>query len=245
MALLAFREVGKRFPDGPHETVVMDRVSFEISEGETVGLHASRGRGKTTLLRLAAGIDLPDSGKVLWDDQDFTRMTNDQRARLRRRGAIALASGLWGALESRKVLHYLVMLQGASGIKSAEARACAIDALDMTQASHLMDRKVKTLGSRERIRVGLAQALANKPRMLLVDEPAFMRLPFDADEFYALLHSLHQRLGFTLLVASTEIAALRGCNQLMHLANGRLISTTSPPARRPSLRVIPGSRPSD
>jgi ABC-type multidrug transport system ATPase subunit len=115
----------------------------------------------------------------------------------------------------------------------------------MTQASHLVDRTMRTLGREERMRVGLARALANKPRLLLVDEPAVMLRPYEADEFYALLGSLRQRLGFALLVASGELSALRGCDQLVHLANGRLVSTASRRERRPRLRLISGGQQPD
>ena len=86
MSLLAFRQVSKRFADGAGEIAVLDRVSFEVEVGETVGLLCSRRGGKTTLLMLAAGLIAPTEGSVLWDQEfDLGAMKPDDRARFRRR----------------------------------------------------------------------------------------------------------------------------------------------------------------
>src|ERR1700739_4539619 len=95
MTLLSIQEGSKSYRDGVRELLVLDRVSFAIDAGETVGVLSSRRGGKTTLLRVAAGLESPDSGSVCWESHDLAKLSADKRAALRRRRGIALASCDW------------------------------------------------------------------------------------------------------------------------------------------------------
>ena len=227
MSLLAFRRVSKRFPDGTREIAVLDRVSFEVEVGETVGLHASRRAGKTTLLKIAAGLMAPDEGRVLWDDLDLAEMGHDECARARRRGGIAFARGDWRTSRSTPVLQHVTMPLYSGDLNVLEAEKHALRALELVGASHLGHRDTSELGLSERLSVELARAIVREPRLLLVDEPAVLRRPEDARAFYELLRSLPEKVGCALLIASEEPSALRGCKPMMSLSGGRLSSTTS------------------
>jgi ABC-type ATPase involved in cell division len=227
MSLLAFRQVSKRFPDGGREIAVLDRVSFEVEVGETVGLLASRRAGKTTLLKIAAGLMAPEEGSVSWDGLELVEMGHDEAAHARRHGGIAFARGEWQTTRSASVLEYvsLPLYSGDSKMIGAEDRG--LRALEVVGASHLGHRGTSELGLSERLLVELARAIIREPRLLLVDEPAVFRNPEDARAFYELLRSLPEKVGCALLIASEEVAALRGCKPMMSLSDGRLSSTAS------------------
>lgn len=226
MSLLAFREVSKRYPDGTREIVVLGGVSFELEQGETVGVLAARRAGKTTLLRLAAGLELPDSGTILWDGQDLTRTGSERRVRFRRRGGIALAVGDWRTGDSVPVLEHLALPLYSNGLTMDAAEGSARRALECVQAPHLGYRATGELSLSERMRVELARAIAHEPRLLLIDEPAILAQPSEAHAFYELLRSLPAQLGLALVVASEDLAPLAG-TRVLHLDNGRLYSTDS------------------
>ncbi len=227
MSLLAFRQVSKRFPDGGGEVAVLDRVSFEVEVGETVGLLASRRGGKTTLLEIAAGLMAPDGGSVLWDDRELVEMSYSEAAHARRHGGIALVRGEWRTSRSTSVLRYISipLYSGASNMDEAEDRVLRM--LELVGVAHLARRRTSELGLSERLLVELARAIVHEPRLLLVDEPAVFRKPEEAHAFYGLLHSLPKKIGCALLIASEEVSALRGCKPMMSLAGGQLSSTTS------------------
>ena len=90
-SLLSFLNVSKRYPDGGREILVLDRASLDLEAGTSVGVYGARRSGKSTLLRLAAGITVPDSGTVRFDGADMARMSTGERGRLLR-GAIAYMS---------------------------------------------------------------------------------------------------------------------------------------------------------
>lgn len=227
MTVLAFREVTKRFRDGLREVAVLDGVSFELYAGETVGVLATRGAGKTTLVRVAAGLEAPDAGEVSWRGRDLAGVGADERARVRRHGGIALARGDWRAGDSKVVVEHVAMPLYAEGLGMERAEACAWRALERVQSTGLGYTQTGRLGLAERVRVELARAIVREPALLLVDEPAVLARPSDARAFYALLHSLPKQLDLSLLIASEEVSALRGAGRVMSLDNGRLYSTDS------------------
>jgi ABC-type lipoprotein export system ATPase subunit len=227
MSLLAFRQVSKSFPDGGREIAVLDRVSFEVEVGETVGLLASRRGGKTTLLKIAAGLMTPDEGSVLWDDLELVEMDHDETAHARRHGGIAFVRGDWRTGRSASVLEYvsLPLYSGKLTMIGAEDRA--LRALEVVGASYLGHHDASELGLSERLLVELARAIIREPRLLLVDEPAVFRSPDAERAFYELLRSLPEKVGCAMLIASEEVSALSGCKPMMSLSDGHLISTAS------------------
>lgn len=227
MSLLAFRQVSKRFPDGNREIVVMDRVSFEVEVGEKVGLLASRRAGKTTLLKIAAGLTLPDEGKVLWEGRDLTEMSRDERARARRQGGVAMVQGDSRIERSLPVLAHVAHRLYSSGLTMTKAEKRAMRTLECLEATNLATWSTTELGVGERLMVELARAIIREPRLLLVDEPAVLPQPEDARDFYTLLRSLPERVGCAVLIASEEFTPLRGCKPMMNLGGGQLWSTTS------------------
>jgi ABC-type methionine transport system ATPase subunit len=227
MIALAFRDVTKRFRDGLRDIAVLDGVSFELYAGETLGVLASRGAGKTTLLRAAAGLETPDEGEVCWQGRDLAKLSADERARVRRHGGIALARGDWRAGDSKFVVEHVAMPLYSEGLGMERAEACAWQALETVQATGLGYMATGRLGVTERVRVELARAIVREPALLLIDEPAILPQPKDAQAFHALIHSLPKRLDLSLLIASEEVAALRGAGRIVNLDGGRLYSTDS------------------
>lgn len=227
MTLCELREVSRRVSDGLRERAILDRVSFELFERETLGVLGARGAGKTTLLRAVAGLEAPEEGAIHWRGRDIARLSADERARLRRRGGIALVCGDWRPSASKVVLEHVAMPLYSDGLGAARAEALAWRALEVVRSPRLGGLATDALSQPDRVRVELARAIVREPTLLLIDEPAVLPRPKEAQELFALIHSLPKALGLALVVASEEVAALRGAGRVMHLDNGRLYSTDS------------------
>ncbi len=224
--LICFEDVSKRYPDGGREITVLDRVSMRIETGVAVGVYGTRRSGKSTLLRVAAGIVLPDSGTVRFDGADMTSMSGRERGRLLR-GEIAFMSAAdWRALPGESVVDHVATSLGSEGVTMRDARLRALRILERVGVGGAgAQEAAASLSLTDRTRVMLARALVREPRLLVLDEPALMPNLSDRDRFYALLRAAAQERGMALLVASEEIAALQGVGVLMSIADGELCST--------------------
>jgi ABC-type lipoprotein export system ATPase subunit len=233
MTLLELTDISRRLRDGARELTVLERVSFTVRPGELVGVYGERRSGKSTLLRIAAGLEAPDEGSVCFDGAELQRLSLGARARLRRRGGLALASGESGPLTgSQPVLEHVALPLTGEGLTLAEGEGLARPVLELTGVAELAHVRVDRLSLSDRVRVELARALVREPRLLLVDEPAVLPGPSDSRALYRLLREL-AKSGIAVVIASEDMTALSGVQRFMTLSDGRLRSTDE---RR---RVIP------
>jgi ABC-type lipoprotein export system ATPase subunit len=228
MALLSFERVSKRGIEfGIHEQVVLDDVSFELEAGVSAGIWGPRRAGKSTLLRIAAGIELPDDGAVRFEGRDITRLSDRERAMLVRT-KIGLAPSSWRETRNIRVVEHVALPLLSNGVSMREACVKARIVLERVGATGRADAPVFELSAGERTRVAVARALVRDPVLLLVDEPGLTPSPSERDELYALLRSLGSVRGLTLLVASEDLAAIRSARQAMTISDGSLRSSQRP-----------------
>ncbi len=223
--LLAFANVVKRRWDGARAMAVLDGVSFEIDDGAFVGLYGSRRSGKSTLLRMAAGLTLADEGSVRIDGQDLAKLAAPKRARLLR-GTVGLVSAdAFSPRPREDVIEYLTLALGSAGLTAGEARRRAYAALDEVGMAAVGLEATAALPVVERMGVMLARALLFDPRLLLVDEPAVIPSIGGREQFGALLHRLGQERKLAVLLASEELIALQGAVVTMSIGAGEVTSS--------------------
>ena len=225
-ALLSFANVGKRYPDGGREVVVLEGVSFELRPGASVGVYGARRSGKSTLLRLAAAIESPDTGVVHFAGRDVTRISARERSRLLRSSVAFLASAGWITSPGETVLDHVAMSLGSEGLTMREAKRRALVVLDAVGVAALGAEEITaSLALRDRALVMLARALVREPRLLVVDEPAPMPSLGDRERFCSTLRAVASERGIALLMASEDMTTLRGLGALMSISAGELCSS--------------------
>ncbi|HXR28350.1 MAG TPA: ATP-binding cassette domain-containing protein [Solirubrobacteraceae bacterium] len=224
--LLSLRNVSKSYPDGGREIPVLDSVWLEIEARASVGVYGTRRSGKSTLLRIAAGIELPDAGSVRFDGRELAAISAGERSRLLR-GAIAfVCTEDWHAAPGERVVDHVAVPLGGAGLTMRVARRRALAVLEEVGVGVGASQELTAaLSLAERMRVMLARALVREPRLLVLDEPALMPGIGERDRFYALLRAVACERRIALLVASEEIAALQGVGMLVSIADGELCSS--------------------
>jgi ABC-type multidrug transport system ATPase subunit len=186
--------VGYRYRGG-HEAV--RGVALALRPG-IVGLLGPNGAGKSTLMRILATLAKPTSGRVSWGGRDIAREPDVLRAEL---GYLPQDFGVYEALSAREFLQFL------AAVKQVPARAVAarVDAcLEMAGLSEVADRRLGAYSGGMRQRVGIAQALLNDPKLLIVDEPT---VGLDPEERARFRHLLAELAGERLVILSTHIVS--------------------------------------
>ncbi|MGH2831367.1 MAG: ATP-binding cassette domain-containing protein [Solirubrobacteraceae bacterium] len=226
--LLSFTNVSKRYPDGARTIVVFNQVSFDVEAGADVGILGARRSGKSTLLRLAAGLEQPDAGTVRFEGQDMASMSSIRRGRLFHEAIGLVSPDAWRPTPREPVVDYLVLTLVSYGFPLNAARYRARRALEEVEVPHCADELVNSLPVVERMRVMLARALIRQPRLLLVDEPAVIPSLTERDDFYTLVRALTRPNNLTLVVASEDAAAVHGTTVGISIGGGELNSTRRP-----------------
>ena len=201
MELIA-RNLSKRYRD----KMAVDGVSLQLAEGIN-GLLGANGAGKTTLMRMLCGILKPTSGNIALDGVDVSR--EDYRAVL---GYLPQDFGYYPDFTGMDFLLYLAALKGMS---RSHAKRKAAELLELVGLSDVGKKKIRTYSGGMKQRLGIAQALLNDPRLLIVDEPTAGLDPKERVRFRNLLTELGKD---TIVLLSTHIVS-----DLEHIANHMLM----------------------
>jgi ABC-type multidrug transport system ATPase subunit len=218
--MLTIRNLVKIYP-GPVNA--LQGITLDLAPG-MFGLLGPNGAGKSTLMKILAGLLEPTAGKVYLDGDDITERPELVRGRL---GYLPQDFGFYGNLTGERMLAYLLRLKGVTA-PGGEKRLVG-ELLESVNLSWAAKRKVKTWSGGMRQRLGIAQALAGDPRLIVVDEPTAGLDPEERLRFYTLLAEL---AADRIVVLSTHIVEdVRVlCPRFAVIREGRLVQLTSPSA---------------
>lgn len=186
--------------------IAVDRISLRLQKG-VYGLLGANGAGKTTLMRMVCGILRPTGGTVSFDDMDVSE--EGYRAIL---GYLPQDFGYYPEFSGQDFLMYLAALKG---ISKPKAKRKADELLELTALRKVAKKKIKTYSGGMKQRLGIAQALLNDPKLLVLDEPTAGLDPKERVKFRELI----QRLGEdSIVLLSTHIVS-----DIEHIADNVLI----------------------
>lgn len=222
MSLLSLERVTKRDRDGRRSFAVLDEVSIEIEAGDFIGLWGPRRSGKSTLLRILAGMEAPDSGVVRFDGHALSELSAVRRAELLRSEGIALVKPAGDTSTNRIAVEEVLLPLLPAGWSRRQAAPRARRMLQELGVAECADMRLSQLTLSERIRVALAGALIREPRVLLVDEPAVLSSLREAIDLQMLLRLLGDRREGALIVASEELDPLQGARRMCSISQGEL-----------------------
>jgi putative spermidine/putrescine transport system ATP-binding protein len=202
--------------------VALDHVSLGILPGEFFALLGPSGSGKTTCLRLIAGFDSPDSGRILLDGDEVTDVPPYDR----NLNTVFQDYALFPHMTVAENVAYGLRVRG---VAKAEQRRRAAGMLDLVQLGSYGDRRPAQLSGGQRQRVALARALINQPKVLLLDEPLGALDLKLREEMQVELKSLQQRLGITFVfVTHDQGEALSMADRVAVFSQGRIEQLDTP-----------------
>lgn len=227
MTTLRLDSVSKAYLRGRRVFRALSDVSLEVSAGEFVAVHGEPRSGKSTLLRIAAGIEPPDSGRVTYAGRELASMSETELADYRLRGAAWVCASR-PSLTGYRALDFVALPALPAGSDRRQAEATAYAALRFAGAEECADAPLDELSESERQRVAIAQAVVGKPRILLVDEPAAGLGLSESRAILGLLRELAQGSGLAVLITASDASELLGATRVLGLLSGGRIVDPAP-----------------
>jgi putative ABC transport system ATP-binding protein len=228
--VLAARELYKDYPMNGEPVHALRGVSLEIRSGEYVAVVGPSGSGKSTLLQLIGGIDFPTRGTVELMGTPLASLSDRELTRLRltRLGFVFQRFHLLPVLTARENVELPL---AEAGIRAAERRARALELLSYVGLERRATHRVTQLSGGEMQRVAIARALANRPVLLLADEPTGELDAATGGEILALFRRLNQD-GTTLIVVTHDEELASQAQRVIHMLDGRISSFDASPLSR-------------
>ncbi|NQX25883.1 ABC transporter ATP-binding protein [Microbacteriaceae bacterium VKM Ac-2854] len=227
-ALLSVTKLTKRFGHGHNVHTAVDAVSFELREGEVLGLVGESGSGKSTTVRCLVGLERPEVGSIVYDGMDMRRPTFAQRKRFRDEVQMVFQdpySSLDPRMSIRRILEEPLLVRG--GMSPAQRLDRIVETLETVglEASQL-DRYPRSFSGGQRQRIAIARALVVRPRVLICDEPVSALDVSVQAQVLNLLKDMQAQLSLTVLFIAHDLAVVRYlCDRLVVLQNGVAVET--------------------
>ena len=220
---LALEGVHRHFHQGKRSVEALDGLSVAARHGLITGLLGPDGAGKTTLMRLAAGLLLPDQGtvRVFGDD------TRDHAAAIQR--DIGYMPQRFGLYEDLTVQENLALYADLQGLDAAARHARYDDLLRLTALGPFGKRRAGALSGGMKQKLGLACVLLRTPRLLLLDEPTVGVDPISRRELWSIIKTM-QAQGVSILVSTAYLDEAEQCDDIVLLHQGRLLAQQPPSA---------------
>jgi ABC-type methionine transport system ATPase subunit len=234
MSLLTLERVSKTYVRGRRELRALRDVSLELAAGEIVGIWGRRFSGRTTLLRIAAGLEAPDAGRVLFDGADAARLPEGA---LRRRIAYCHAS--FAPAHAELVVEHVAVPLLAVGTRIDRACTRAQAMLDRVGAGSCAEMRPHELAQGELVRVVLARALLQQPQLLLIDEPTSGVDLLERDDLLTTLRVIAKDERVAVLLTASETTGLAAADRALSMSDGELRGDVAPHAAE----VVPFKRP--
>ncbi|MEL4072423.1 ABC transporter ATP-binding protein [Ochrobactrum sp. GPK 3] len=204
MTSIALKQIDKQF-GGKRGNHILKNLDLSINEGESYVLLGQSGCGKTTTLRMIAGLEEPTSGDIsisgdpVYSESQGIWIPPEQRPI----GMVFQSYALWPTMTVMENVRFTLQ-RGRTRLSSKDAQARAVEVLDMMQISHLADRNITLLSGGQQQRVALARAIAQRPSILLMDEPLSNLDPLLRADVRGEIRRLCKQLGTTALIVTHD-----------------------------------------
>jgi lipoprotein-releasing system ATP-binding protein len=221
--LLQGQHINKVYDDGSGQVQVLNDVDFTVDAAEMVAIVGASGSGKSTLMHILAGLDRPTSGAVLFDGQDVTRWSASQLAKWRNQN-VGFVYQFHHLLPEFNALENVAMPLLIQGRPTAEAKQRATELLERVGLAHRLEHRPAQLSGGERQRVAVARAFANRPKLVIADEPTGNLDGETAEAVYQLMLELNREQGTAFIIVTHDEHLAAQLQRTERLSRGHLVT---------------------
>jgi lipoprotein-releasing system ATP-binding protein len=226
-SVLELRNLRRTFIQGDAVIEVLRGVSCRVAPGEIIAMTGPSGAGKTTLLQIAGLLERPDGGDISLSGTPCGTMTDLQRTRARR-DMLGFVYQFHHLLPEFSALENVMLPQMIGGVGKRPARRQASELLERLGVDHRRHHRPAQLSGGEQQRVAIARALANRPVLLLADEPTGNLDQENADIVFEILMNVVRDTGLAAIVATHNLRLAARMDRHLALDNGYLVEQETP-----------------
>ncbi|WP_135077996.1 ABC transporter ATP-binding protein [Terasakiella sp. SH-1] len=220
--VLELQNLCRTFTQGRDTLHILKEANLTINEGEIVALVGPSGAGKSTLLQTAGLLEKGDTGTILVDGQDASNLNDDAKTKLRRR-YLGFVYQYHHLLPEFSAAENIIIPQMINGKSRPDALKRAQELLEAVSLSKRGEHRPAELSGGEQQRIAIARALANKPKLLLADEPTGNLDPLTSDHVFGLLLEEVRKEGLAALIATHNPVLAQKMDRIIKLEDGHLI----------------------
>jgi putative ABC transport system ATP-binding protein len=223
MTMLEAKDVMKSFRSGGGTVTAVKGVTMTVADGEFVAIVGRSGSGKTTLMNLLGALEQPTSGMIFVDGQDITQLSPAELVHYRGR-KIGFVFQSYNLVPNLTSVENVMLPMEFAGVAKAERRTRARQLLELVELTGAkQQRKPGRLSGGEQQRVAIARALANKPSIILADEPAGNLDSQTSSTIIELLRGLTRSEGTIVIVVTHDPAIAGEADRVLQIEDGRLV----------------------
>ena len=224
--MLEAREVTKSFRSGNGTVTAVNGVTMTVADGEFVAIVGRSGSGKTTLMNMLGALERPTNGIIIADGQDITQLSPRELVHYRGR-KIGFVFQSYNLVPNLTSTENVMLPMEFIGVGKSERRTRARQLLEQVELTGAkQQRKPGRLSGGEQQRVAIARALANKPSIILADEPAGNLDSQTSSTIIDLLRGLSHSEGTTVIVVTHDATIADQADRMLQLEDGRLLPAT-------------------
>lgn len=220
--MIELKNITKIYELGGEKIYALSSVNLKIDKSDFIAIIGPSGSGKSTLANIVGGLDRPDSGEVLVDGVDITKIPDNDLSRYRNQkiGFIFQTFNLQPTLTAlENVMIPLVFARIGVGERKKRAEEC----LKAVGLSDRLKHRPNQLSGGQRQRVCIARALANNPEIIIADEPTGNLDSKKGQEIVALLKALNKQVGLTLIIITHDQSVAKEAKKIITIKDGKLL----------------------
>ena len=213
--------ITKSFVIGKHRIEVLKGVGLQVKRGEWVALLGASGSGKTTLLDIIGTISRPDSGSLVCDGRDLTKLHQRELVTFRRRN-IGFVFQAYHMLPELNICENVMLPALMEDRPKSEVKAQALELLERVGLGHRVNHRASELSGGEQQRAAIARALMNSPRLMLADEPTGNLDSVTGSGILDLFKEFHAEGNMTIVMVTHDLNVAKLADRMVELKDGLL-----------------------
>ena len=217
--IIETHDIVQSFPVSGGEFVALNNINIKIPSGKMTILKGRSGSGKTTLMNLLGALDRPKSGSILFKGNDIVAMSEKERENIRKKevGFVFQSVALIPMMTAYENVEFALRLAGYKGNRKERTLQC----LNLVGLSKRANHMPQELSGGEQQRVAIASALANKPKLLLADEPTGSVDRNTSDYILDMFRKLNEELGITIVIVTHDQGLAKKVNRVVSIRDGK------------------------